>query len=238
MAENRVLLVEGKDDLNVLGHIFLNHNIEVDENGKRLWKVEEENKIGRILIRDQEGVDKLKKRLDENIFDNLLEDLPVELKGSEVVALGIIVDADFDVKARWESLANRLKELKYEDVPDLPKANGTICTGKDLPKIGVWLMPDNTLPGMLEDLVKLLVPDEQKGLLGKAIEAVESIPKEERLFITENSDKTAKAQIHTYLAWQSRPGVPYGIAIREKFLKADSPQTVDLMKWIKELFNL
>ncbi|CAN5431593.1 hypothetical protein BH10ACI1_BH10ACI1_13350 [soil metagenome] len=221
MAENRVLLVEGTDDLHVLAHIFKAHGHE-----------------GKITIREQEGVDKLKKRLDENVFANLLEDLPVELKGSEVVALGIIVDADLDVKARWESLANRLKELKYEDVPDLPEASGTICKGKNLPKIGVWLMPDNNLPGMLEDFVKMLVPDEQKSLLEKAIKAVKSIPKKERQFITENSDKTAKAQIHTYLAWQSRPGVPYGIAIRGKFLKADSPQTVDLMKWIKELFNL
>ena len=221
MAVNRVLLVEGSVDLHVLAHIFKAHGHEC-----------------KIIIREQEGIDKVKKRLDENIFDNLLEDLPVELKGSEVVALGIIVDADLDVKARWQSLANKLKDLEYENVPDLPKATGTICTNKDLPKIGVWLMPDNTLPGMLEDFVKLLVPDEQKGLMQRAEEAVESIPKAERQFITENSDKTAKAQIHTYLAWQSRPGVPYGIAIREKFLKADSPQTVDLMNWIKELFNL
>ncbi len=237
MAENRILLVEGTDDLHVLGHIFLNQNIEVvTEN--RVWKVEEKKRVGRITIREQEGVDKLKNRLNENAFDNLLEDLPVELKGSEVVAVGIIVDADLNVKARWESLANRLKDLKYEDVPDLPKAGGTICAGKDLPKIGVWLMPDNSLPGMLEDFVKLLVPDESQNLFERAIEAVESIPKEERLFLTENSDKTAKAQIHTYLAWQSRPGVPYGIAIREKFLNAGSQNAESLMTWIKELFDL
>jgi len=58
MAENRVLLVEGTDDLHVLAHIFKAHGHE-----------------GKITIRDQEGVDKVKRRLDENIFDNLLEDL-------------------------------------------------------------------------------------------------------------------------------------------------------------------
>ncbi|HLM01204.1 MAG TPA: DUF3226 domain-containing protein [Pyrinomonadaceae bacterium] len=222
MVENRVLLVEGTDDLHVLAHIFKAHGLE-----------------GKIFIRDQEGVQNVKKGLDENFFDNLVEDLPVELKGSEVIALGIVVDADFDIKARWESLANKLKDLKYQEVPDLPKPNGTILThSQDLPKIGVWLMPDNTLPGMLEDFVKLLVPDEQKDLLQRAIEAVDAIPKEERKFITENSDKTSKAQIHTYLAWQERPGVPYGVAIRERFLKADSPNTTNLVAWIKELFNL
>lgn len=221
MIENRVLLVEGTDDLHVLAHIFKAHGFE-----------------GKIIIRDQEGVDKIKKRLDEKFFENLLEDLSVELKGSEVVALGIVVDADLDLTARWQSLANKLKDLKYEGVPDLPNATGTICEGEDLPKIGVWLMPDNTLPGMLEDFVKLLVPDEQEKLLHRAIEAVDSIPEEEKLFVTDNSDKTSKAQIHTYLAWQERPGVPYGVAIREKFLKADSPHTQNIMSWIRELFNV
>ena len=237
MIENRVLLVEGKDDLNVLGHILLNNDIEVVENN-RVWKVEEGRRLGRILIRDQEGVDKVKKRLDEKFFENLLEDLSVELKGSEVVALGVVVDADLDLSARWQSLANKLKGLKYQNVPDLPNSTGTICTGEDLPKIGIWLMPDNSLPGMLEDFVKLLVPDEKEQLLQRAIEAVDAIPIEEKLFITENSDKTAKAQIHTYLAWQERPGVPYGVAIREKFLKADSPHTQNIMVWINELFDL
>lgn len=222
MAESRVLLVEGIDDLHVLAHIFKAHGFE-----------------GEIFIRAQEGVEKVKKELDEKYFENLLADLAVELKGSEVVALGIVVDADLDLKARWQSLANKLKDLKYQDVPNLPEPNGTILKhNEDLPKIGVWLMPDNTLPGMLEDFVKLLVPDEQKELLQRAIEAVDAIPKEGRQFITENSDKTSKAQIHTYLAWQERPGVPYGVAIREKFLKADSPNTTKLIAWIKELFNL
>ena len=99
-------------------------------------------------------------------------------------------------------------------------------------------MPDNILPGMLEDFVKLLVPDEQVQLLQRAIESVKAIPNEEKLFITEKSDKTAKAEIHTYLAWQERPGVPYGVAIREKFLKADSPHTQIIMDWIKDLFEI
>ncbi len=60
MIENRILLVEGKDDLNVLGHLLLNNDIEVGENN-RIWKVEDEKRLGRILIRDQEGVDKVKK---------------------------------------------------------------------------------------------------------------------------------------------------------------------------------
>lgn len=227
MAESRVLLVEGTDDLHVLAHIFKAHGLE-----------------GKITIRDQEGVSKLKKKLDEDFFEHLLEeltgaDLSAELKGSEVVALGIVVDADFDLKARWESLANRLRDLSYK-VPNGPEVNGTILreNENDLPPVGIWLMPDNTLPGMLEDFIKLLVPDEQEKLWQRAVKAVDSIPKKERKFISKDSNKTAKAQIHTYLAWQERPGVPYGIAIREKFLTTSSPHTNNLINWIKALFEL
>lgn len=222
MAESRVLLVEGTDDLHVLAHIFKAHGFE-----------------GKITIRDQEGVEKVKKGLDEDYFAELLADLSVEIKGSEVTALGIVVDADLDINARWQSLADRLKELNYKDVPSMPNPNGTILFhNEDLPKIGVWLMPDNTLPGMLEDFVQLLIPNEQDKLWQRAVKTVDAIPKKERRFVGKKSDKTSKAKIHTYLAWQQRPGVPYGIAIREKFLTADSPHTNNLMNWIKNLFSL
>lgn len=120
MAESRVLLVEGKDDLNVLGHIFSAQGIEVVTQNL-VWKIEDASQIkGRIFIQDQEGVDKTKKRLNDRFFENLMEDLSAEIKRSELVALGIIVDADLDLKARWESLANRLRELRYKNVPNNP----------------------------------------------------------------------------------------------------------------------
>ena len=218
MAENRILLVEGKDDLHVIAHILKANGLE-----------------GKIRIRYQEGVENVKSELDEDLFPKLLEDLPTELKGSDVKAIGIIVDADLDVAARWQSLAHRLRELRYEGVPDAPPAGGTILIGdENLPPIGVWLMPDNTIPGMLEDFIKLLVPPERANLWQRAVNVVDAIPAEEKRF----RDKLAKARIHTYLAWQERPGAPFGIAIREKFLAADSPHAANLVVWLRKLYQL
>ncbi len=222
MPMNRVLLVEGKDDLHVIAHIL----------GTRGYE-------GQIFIRDQEGVKKVTQGLGGDYFEDLLNDLSAELKGSEVTCLGIVVDSDLDVAARWNSIADKLRDLGYVDVPVLPVATGTILLhNSDLPKIGVWLMPDNTLPGMLEDFVQLLVPDDFAPLMQRAVEAIALIPPDERLFVTAGSDKTAKAQIHTYLAWRERPGVPCGIAIRENFLAADSPNADTFVTWIETLFEL
>ncbi|MGO8750061.1 MAG: DUF3226 domain-containing protein [Thermoguttaceae bacterium] len=42
--------------------------------------------------------------------------------------------------------------------------------------------------------------------------------------------------IHTWLAWQKKPGKPLGIAIRERFLDPNVPQVDVLVSWLKRLF--
>ena len=60
-------------------------------------------------------------------------------------------------------------------IPEEPAPDGTVVTQSGKPRIGVWLMPDNRVPGMLEDFVEFLVP-EKDPLLSCAKEAVDLIP--------------------------------------------------------------
>ncbi len=178
----------------------------------------------------------LTKGINPELFDELLNDLDEEIDASsELEKIGIVVDADLDIQARWESLANRLQELDYENVPVTPTPDGIILQNKgERVPIGVWIMPDNQIPqGILEHFLKMLVPEERTSLLQKAVETVESIPEDERLF---SDVKIAKAEIHTYLAWQSRPGLPFGVAIREKYLTVDSPEAQKFVNWLNRLF--
>jgi hypothetical protein len=232
----KVLLVEGKDDLNVIGHILLKNKIEVVTK-ERIWKVE--NKIDSIFIRDQEGVTNIQNNLEVGIFEQLLEDFKTELKQSELKILGIVVDANGNAQSRWKSLANKLKDLNYEDVPKNANPNGTILKNNKtgLPPIGVWLMPNNVDSGMLEDFVGLLIPNEQENLWKLAENTVSSIPDKERRFSKE-PDHSSKAKIHTYLAWQKDPGKPFGVAIREKFLDVNAQNAGNLMNWLTELFEI
>jgi hypothetical protein len=64
---------------------------------------------------------------------------------------------------------------------------------------------------------------------------VRGIPAAGRLF---NEPDEIKADIHTFLAWQARPGVPMGLAIGAKYLLADTPETQKFLTWARRLFLL
>jgi hypothetical protein len=203
-ASKNILLVEGKDDEHVFYHLLAYHNIPEG-----------------FRIKNKNGI------------DNLLETLEVELQGSGLERLGIVVDADTNLAARWQSLRHILSTLGYT-VPDNPEPNGTLLQQKDWPVVGIWLMPDNTLPGMLEDFISALIPSEDS-LWKRALDCVQHIPEEERRFLAAHQ---SKAQIHTWLAWQDDPGTPLGLSITKRYLNADAPLAHNLMNWIRRLFDL
>jgi len=80
MATKRILLVEGNDDEHVFKAIFGQHHLpHLDE------------------IKEHGG------------YTNLIEALPLRLVESDVFALGVVCDADTDLKNRWEIFRNKLK---------------------------------------------------------------------------------------------------------------------------------
>lgn len=204
-APETYLLVEGDDDAQVLYHLLKRHNIHK--------KVEIKNKGG---------------------IENLLATLRTELKGSGDRRLGIIIDADTDIAVRWQALRDRLVAFGYHTVPETPLSAGTIIDEDGQPVVGVWLMPDNKIPGMLEDFVSPLVP--QGDMLWPIAEDIlQRVIKVDCRF---PPTQTIKAHIHTWLAWQEEPGKPMGQAITKRYLKAEAPYAQQLMTWIRQLFNL
>ena len=208
MANRKMLLVEGVDDEHVLKHICGNRDIPHLDEVKQL------------------GGDR-----------ELLSTIPVQLKASseEGDVVGVVMDADTNVSARWQSVRHRFLEAGYPEVmvPDQPDPDGTILespTGTLLPRAGIWIMPDNTTTGILEDFLAFLVP--QPDLLFKyAITSVDFIP--DKRF--SELDKP-KAVMHTWLAWQQEPGQPYGTAITSRFLDVSLPQADLLVSWLNRLF--
>jgi hypothetical protein len=206
VAGKRVLLVEGIDDEHVLMHVCGTRGIpELDE------------------IRPQGGVEKL------------LKNLPQQLKESDIEALGIVIDADMDLAARWDSLRNRLTDSKYEHVPERPAPDGTILEppgGALLPRVGIWIMPDNQSTGNLEDFLHFLVPEGSR-LFNHVESSVATIPEGEQRF---SQSAESKAIIHTWLAWQEEPGKPLGTAITARYLDPSVAQVDILVSWLKRLF--
>lgn len=209
MVGKKVILSEGPDDQNAIYHLLKAHHLaEVVEINKTI-----------------QGI------------DQLLTLVPTALKPGGLDTYAIIVDADADVdeelqwKHRWQSMRKLLTDCGYT-LPDSLDPKGLILEHDDLPRVGVWLMPDNTTRGMLEDFAKLLIP-ENDVLWPVALEATSKLPIQ--LF---KSSFEMKANIHTWLAWQKEPGKPIGQAITKRFLNPRAPQAILFVAWIQQLFDL
>jgi hypothetical protein len=233
MADNFVMLVEGPDDFHVLQHLLTRHEVDKQiayqlEGGRPAPKLTPGKKI---VFRVLEGV--------QNVRKEVIEYLSQQLKiTGDLKCLGVVVDADADCAARWQSLRDVLIKSGYMDAPKQPHPTGTILTHtadpEEKPRVGIWIMPDNTLPGMTEDFIRLLVPADDT-LWEKAKSCVEQIPEAERLF---GETAFIKAHVHTWLAWQEVPGLPMGQAINKRWLNADAPEALQFVSWLRRLFDL
>jgi len=82
------------------------------------------------------------------------------LKTSDVETLGIVIDADEDLRGSWNSVKDILKRQDQGvAAPDeLPKDGWVGNLSNGFIKVGVWIMPDNNLNGMLEDFISFMLP--------------------------------------------------------------------------------
>ena len=105
-----------------------------------------------------------------------------------------------------------------------------------MPAVGIWLMPDNKISGMLEDFASLLRPSEDV-LWPVAVGVVQQVKSIETNLRFQDVYES-KARIHTWLAWQKEPGKPVGQAITKGYLKADAALAQQFIDWVRKLFDL
>ena len=205
MGGQPFLLVEGSDDRHVL-YALLKH-----------YQVPEVFEVVQL-----DGIDRL------------LESIPVRLKLKDLPRMGVVMDADLDLSTRWGAVLAILRRAGYDPLPAEPAPEGTIIPPPNdrLPLFGIWLMPDNRLPGILEDFVRFLVPPDD-ALFAPAQSSVREAASIDQRF--SDADRP-KAEIHTWLAWQERPGRPLGAAITARYLDAAVPQAETLVAWVRRLF--
>ncbi|GAB4007934.1 hypothetical protein GCM10028808_12850 [Spirosoma migulaei] len=202
------LLVEGQDDMYVAASIRDKHQL-----------------ADNFEIINCHGVEKMPDQIVARI----------KLKRSTINAIGIVIDADQDLNARWNSIRDLLRKEGYT-VPPSPAKEGTVIEGINRnPTIGIWLMPDNeTEPGMLEHFVESLIPDNDS-LHPKVIQILAEIEHEGLNRYTLIHHK--KALIHSWLAWQEEPGKPMGTAITATYLDHNADLCLRFVNWLNLLFN-
>ena len=168
-------------------------------------------------------------------LDNLRESFELELKG-DVAAnrYGVVVDADDDLGTVWQRIKDILSKSGYSNIPASPNELGTILKGQELPVVGIWIMPDNKLPGMIEDFIHFLGPQNDV-LWPIAQDVVQKVIQTKCNFRTSYK---SKACLHTWLAWQEEPGRPMGLAITKKYVDAKAPHAQRLVTWFRKVFDL
>ncbi len=198
-----MLLVEGSNDKHV---------------ARQLWR-RNHGQFPAFEISDREGV------------ENVIEAIRVEALVSGRQALGIVVDADTDPDAQWRSVSDRLQTLRIT-APSSPHPDGTIIDDVDgMPRIGVWLMPDNQSPGELEDFVAQMIPGGDP-VWPLSQDYIDGIPVRDRKF---THRKTLRAKIYAWLASREDP-CQMGLAIRALDLDIDGDLCTRFSNWLNRLF--
>lgn len=203
------LLVEGDDDMHSVIHLMRRHGYDWDDKA-----------VVRPHIRAAGGVTPL-----------LDFDIPKALSAT-YERVGFLIDADDTPVNRWAALRERSRRAGVTR-PDTPNSDGTIVEGgRPKTRVGVWLMPDNRLPGSLEDFLAKLIP------AGDACwERARAVVAEAGAAGCAQNISRLKHELHTWLAWHpEKPGMPFGQALTAKAFAADTPEALAFVAWFRRMF--
>lgn len=154
---------------------------------------------------------------------------------ADLSAFGIVIDADKAPDSRWQSIRDRLEKLGYEP-PKKPDPQGTIVEPpRRRPVAGAWIMPDNLEEGSVESFLARLISDDDD-LWPRARSVVDDIPEDQRRF-PGSSGGLAKAEIHTWLAWQKEPGRPLSRSITSRYLDPEAELARRFVTWLRRLLG-
>lgn len=172
---------------------------------------------------------------------NLLKAFLPDLIDRAIQKLAIIVDADYNATnglgfhGVLEQIKTNAKEFHFEIAKQ--SHEGIIFKHQDneMIKFGVWIMPNNNDDGELEDFIKSCIKEDEKGETGlfhHAIQTVKNLPQQRF-----DSTDTTKAEIATWLAWQTIPGHGLYVSVKDSLLDENSLLFEHLSNWLKQIYS-
>jgi hypothetical protein len=210
-----VLLVEGQDEKRTIPELIELNGINWGS-GK--------NTI--VHIKDYEG------------YENILKpgSISTELKADGIEALGILLDADEQPIDRWIAIRNACRNSNaVSKIPEELPEEGLIIEADNGVRVGIWIMPNNKLPGMLETFLGYLLPTDTSSLWEFAGETIDLAKEQGAPFTEYHRDK---ARIYSWLAWQKPPGRQLHQAIKERILDPQHPEAQKFVSWFRRLYGL
>lgn len=180
--------------------------------------------------------------------DEVLRRIDVRWKESGRRIVGVVIDADAS-GGRWAQVCARAPADTRALLPgDLPH-DGLVLEMYGGRRFGVWIMPDNQSPGMLETFLTRLRSSMPEALGSHVLASMDHAKALMNAHATENPGLRPpirpwkeihrhKAEIHTWLAWQDPPGVRLHEAVRNELLDVHAPLAQAFVSWMRRLYDL
>ena len=180
---------------------------------------------------------------DDKVLDSLASRIVSTRPGQRI--LGLILDADIEGLRPDQVIQSRLDQLvarveTYYPVPAVFPERGLILDplasrpeADRLPRLGVWLMPNNKAYGMFEDLLMGSLSDQAAAYTTTVVKQskADGIARFRDVHLS-------KAVIRTYLAWQDPPDVQYlGLAIKRGAFENIEAECKQFVQWLEQLFG-
>lgn len=217
------LYVEGTDDLSVISALMRRHSVDTDR-GTQFLEIKDLKSVNQII-----------------------DAMPDAIKDATEKPVGFVVDIDMKVSHRWDAVASRLRGLGLRPPAKCPD-DGYFGRMPDYPhEFGIWLMPDCKTDGLkLEHFVQSLIPNDHplwphaKTSTAEAAKIVDEANAAAGGLAWKRFSEAdrIKAEVRSWLAWQSEPGVQLGAAINDHILGDESVEASAFLRWLKKLFDL
>lgn len=208
MAERSSLFVEGSDDLHALTHLL-----------RRRGVTDEVPEFPKIEHRDG--------------WQGVLQTIEIEIRFGTERRLGFVLDADGVPEDRWRRIGRELQKTGLRPPDALPVEGYVDFCEPFGTHVGVWLMPDNSRQGAIEEfLLELIRPNDP--LLEHAARATGQAS---AIGATFPETARRKAELRAWLAWQESPGLPYGSALGAGYFDSDRTVADPFVNWFTRLFG-
>ena len=216
-----ILLVEGVEDKHVVWHLCGRDHA--------LFSVNRLDHDLSVTLRSQSTNIAISEKGNRS---ELLKSAGVMATTREFHAIGVLLDADRDIQKCWDEVVEGFSRTSIQ-FPLGPNPTGTIIAEQvGQPRIGVWLMPDNTSSGEVEDFVMKMMPVNDV-VWPIANEYINGLPAATRKF---EETKIEKERLYAWLATRREPS-RMGSAIGHLDLEVNGPLCRDFLAWLAGVFG-
>ena len=202
---SKLVVVEGKDDLNFFQALLAHLSVDDD-----------------VDIRPYDGTGELKRYLRTLVTASGFEN---------VRSLGIVRDANGCAKSAFQSVQGSLRNANLPVPPKVAQryeATERMTNGRKAPAVSVFVLPDCESPGSLETLLYRMLKPKIKQCITSFLECAGDVDGDQ----PKNEDK---ARVFAYLATRERHRHSVGIAAKQGVWSFDHPAFKDLIAFVQSL---